>query len=393
MRFGSLFSGIGGFDLGLERAGMECVWQVERDKQCCAVLSKRWPDVKRHDDVRTFDATESVRCDLICGGFPCQDLSVAGRRAGLAGERSGLFFDFMRIVGEQSPRWVLIENVPGLLSSSGGLDMGAVVGRLGQLGYGWAYRVLDAQWFGVAQRRRRVFLVGCLRNCRRAAEVLFERESLPWDSPKRRKTGQDVAHCIAAGVGNRFGSGRCGQEDDVVGTLNAHSKRHGHAMTTQQAEESGHLVAATLNSGGNQGGFRTEPGEHLVAHTLTAEGFDSSEDGTGSGVPLVPVCFQTRIARNGRGQPKEIADALTSCEGGTHADSKPHLAGSFGVRRLTPRECERLQGFSDDWTLVNDGRKPMSDSARYRMLGNAVVPAVAEWIGKRIMACEAEQSQ
>lgn len=393
MRFGSLFSGIGGFDLGLERAGMECAWQVERDKQCCAVLSSRWPDVTRYDDVRTFDATGSVRCDLICGGFPCQDLSVAGRRAGLAGERSGLFFEFMRIVGQQSPRWVLIENVPGLLSSHGGRDMGAVVGRLGQLGYGWAYRVLDAQWFGVAQRRRRVFIVGCLRDCRRAAEVLFEREGLPWDSPTRRETGSRIAHCIARGTGSSGYRYDANGQDFVIGTLNAHSKRHRHAMTTQQAAQAGQLVVATLNSGGNQGGFRTEPGEHLVAHTLTADGFDAGEEGTGRGVPLVPVCFQPCIARNGRGQPKEIADTLTSCEGGTRADSKPHVAGSFGVRRLTPRECERLQGCPDDWTLVLDVRKPMSDSARYRMIGNAVVPAVAEWIGKRIMDCDAEQSR
>src|SRR5690606_14405977 len=126
----------------------------------------------------------------------CQDLSVAGRRSGLAGSRSGMWYVFRRILGVVRPRWVFIENVPGLLSSQSGRDMGIILRSLGNLGYGYAYRVLDAQWFGVAQRRRRVFIVGCLGGVRSAAEILFESNSLPWDSPPSRSEAEHVADCL-----------------------------------------------------------------------------------------------------------------------------------------------------------------------------------------------------
>ncbi len=134
-------------------------------------------------------------------------------------------------------------------------------------------------------------------------------------------------------------------------------------------------VAYTLDGQGNQG----------VAHTLRSEGHDASEDGTGRGVPLTPVCFQTRIGRNGRGQPSEIASALTSCEGGTHADSKPHVASMAGVRRLMPVECERLQGFPDDWTRWDVDGNEIADSPRYMAIGNAVTVNVIEWLARRIV--------
>lgn len=250
MKFISLFSGIGGFDLGLERAGMKCVAQVENDKQALAVLERHWPKVKRFDDVGTFQKKRGLSADLICGGFPCQDLSVAGKRAGLAGKRSGLFFEFMRIVGDFAPKWVLIENVPGLLSGCGcplcgvvaerlrkhhaawekklekdddpylparcecgeceigrelhqahsGRNLAIVLSSLVERGYGWAYRILDSQYFGLAQRRDRVFIVGHLGDARRAAEVLFESESLPWNPPPSRKAGEEVAPTFRNGT-------------------------------------------------------------------------------------------------------------------------------------------------------------------------------------------------
>lgn len=335
LRFGSLFTGVGGFDLGLERSGMECVWQVEIDAACNRVLDRHWPQVERHTDVREF-GRDVVRPDLICGGFPCQDLSVAGRRAGLAGDRSGLWFEFARIVGNLSPRWVLIENVPGLLSSGGGEDMRTIVKALADLGYGVGWRVLDAQWFQLAQRRRRVFIVGCLGDVRRAAEILFERESLPWDSPPRREAEQGIASTIGSCANGR---GWCDDTDRTT------------------------FIAFNHQSGGSK----------------AMMGISRNKTTALTGTQQPAVAFQTRIARNGRGQPSEVVSALTSCEGGTHADSKPHVAGAFGVRRLTPRECERLQGFPDDWTA------PESDSARYRMLGNAVAVPVAQWIAERIV--------
>ena len=155
---GSLFSGIGGFDLGLERAGWAVRWQVESNPFRRQELKRHWPQVELRNDIRT-DTDGLERVDLICGGFPCQDLSVAGNRAGLAGERSGLFFQFARVVSELKPRWVLIENVPGLLSSNGGDDIRLVLETLNGLGYTVDIDIADSQHFGVPQRRRRVFLV------------------------------------------------------------------------------------------------------------------------------------------------------------------------------------------------------------------------------------------
>lgn len=169
LRFVSLFAGVGGFDLGFEQAGMKCVGQVEIDKHCQKVLQKHWPDVPLHDDVTT--AVEWAKekglvgnVDIVCGGFPCQDVSVAGRRAGIAGARSGLFWDAIRFAREVEAHTLLLENVPGLLSSNQGRDFGVVISEMADSGYRHIeWRVLDSQFFGVPQRRRRVFIIGSSR--------------------------------------------------------------------------------------------------------------------------------------------------------------------------------------------------------------------------------------
>src|SRR5690625_1755314 len=168
---------------------MQVKWQVEIDSQARQGLAHHWPEVQRFEDVTNVGRSNLPKVDVLVGGFPCQDLSVAGRRAGLAGERSGLWWQFHRIISELAPRWVVIENVPGLLSSSSGRDLGIILGALGKLGYGWAYRVLDAQWFGVAQRRRRVFIVGHAGDRAAPATVLFEPNRRTWDPPPRREAG------------------------------------------------------------------------------------------------------------------------------------------------------------------------------------------------------------
>jgi DNA (cytosine-5)-methyltransferase 1 len=186
MGFGSLFTGIGGFDLGFQRAGLKCLWQVENNNSCKKVLASHFKcDV--YSDICNVNTKALMGPSLICGGFPCQDISVAGKRRGLAGKRSGLWWEFHRIIKSVTPTWVLIENVTGLLSSNRGRDLGTILGCLAELGYGTAYRVLDSQWFGMAQRRRRVFIVGCHGNWRGAARILFEPESLPWISPPHRQ--------------------------------------------------------------------------------------------------------------------------------------------------------------------------------------------------------------
>ena len=188
MKFVSLFSGIGCFDLAFERAGMECVSVCEIDKNAQSVLRRHFPKAELFDDVRKIGiATHGKKSiDIICGGFPCQDLSVAGKRAGLAGERSGLWFEFARIIDELEPSWVVIENVPGLLSSDKGRDFAVIIQWLAQRGYGVVWRVFDAQYFGVPQRRRRVFLVASFGNGS-SAKVLFERESGTGNTPPSRE--------------------------------------------------------------------------------------------------------------------------------------------------------------------------------------------------------------
>lgn len=459
MKLATLCTGIEGFGVGFERAGLKCVFQCEQDKHCLRILERHYPNVPRTTDVnddRTAAELVRLRPHIIAFGSPCQDLSVAGRRAGISAERSGLFFRCVELCFTCEAPIVVWENVPGVFSSNHGNDFAAVLEAftgfrpsvplrgwrdtgvcIGPL-YSVAWAVLDAQWFGVPQRRRRVFIVGCFGDRGRPYEILSLAESLPWDSPPSRKTQSSVAGTIDAGAGVRRGaginpgtitpdvaapltrgadsSGKGGaagrrQEDDfniVASSLKASGK-------FDHAGDESRLVCGTLNSGGCGGGFRTEPGEHLVAHTLRAEGHDASEDGTGRGVPLVPVAyqchgsnvgpmgtlrsgnsnetggvpfiFQTRCSRNDRGMPSEVAPALTSCEAGTHADSKPHVGGGgHRVRRLTPRECERLQGFPDDWTRYDAQGSELSDSARYRALGNAVCVNVAQWIGERIVA-------
>lgn len=175
MRFASFFAGIGGFDLGLERAGMNCVFQCEVNNYCQKVLKRHWPKVPLHGDIKSLRAADVPKADLWCGGFPCQDLSIAnqGKRRGLKGDRSGLFYKYASLVKEAKPSWVMVENVPGLLNSHQGEDFKVLLQTLDQLGYGVSWRVLDAKHFGTPQRRRRVYIVGSLGNMR-SAEVLFD---------------------------------------------------------------------------------------------------------------------------------------------------------------------------------------------------------------------------
>lgn len=354
LTFGSLFSGIGGFDLGLERAGWKCAWQVEINPHCQRVLEKHWPDAPKYGDIR--EVTELEPVDLVCGGFPCQDFSVAGRRAGLAGQRSGLFYEFARIVRVLLPQWVVIENVPGLLSSNHGQDMAVVIGSLAQLRYGVSWRVLDAQYDGVAQRRRRVFIVGHLGTPWSAsAKVLFEPESLSWDSAPNKGEGKNrIAPTISS---SGAGTSRTGNSRTEAGSLIpmiAHSltTREGQRMSAEETyiiqDTADTLTGNWHHSNGAKAGNNAGMINPVITHTLRSRGFDASEDGTGRGTPIIPAVVEEQ---------------------------------TLIVRRSTPLETTRLMGFPDDW--LDDLN--LSDSKKYEMVGNAVVPAVVEWIGKRIL--------
>ena len=221
----SLFAGVGGFDLAMERNGVNVVASVEIDKHCQNVLAKRFPNSKLFDDVTTVKGSDLIdagfipRTGIIAGGFPCQDLSVAGKRAGLAGERSGLFWEIARIVEETQSEYFLIENVPGLLSSNKGRDFGVVVGTMADLGYSVSWRVLDAQHFGVPQRRRRVFIVGRRSGDLSPAEVLFKPEGVRRNPSQSQQAGQEAA----GSVGESFGQTGFAKYSPGVTTLTATS--------------------------------------------------------------------------------------------------------------------------------------------------------------------------
>lgn len=320
MKFGSLFTGVGGFDLGLERAGMECSWQVEIDKYCNQVLDEHWKGIRRYNDVREITKENTDRPDLICGGFPCQDVSIAGKRAGFNGERSGLWFEFERIIGELRPEWVVIENVPGLFSSNKGRDFAIILKALDEFGYGLAWRILDSQNFGVAQRRRRVFIIGSL-GSGRSAEILFERESVSGNTPQIREEGEGTARTFTIRSGKEGGE-----------TLKMNEK------------------ANTING---QVGSETTAFFNGVWQPRSADG--------------VP-----RIMKGDK------SPTLDKMDGGQRQPC-------VGVRRLTPAECERLQGFPDGWSS-----DIVSDTQAYKQMGNAVTVNVIEWIGKRIVGVDNE---
>lgn len=339
MRYGSLFSGIGGFDFGFDKAGMTCYFQVENDYHCANVLDRHWWYPERHGDIRYVKELPDV--DVICGGFPCQDVSVAGRREGLAGERSSLWFEFHRILEEYRPYWVVIENVPGLLSSNEGKDFKTILLGLVELRYGVCWRVLDSQYFGVPQRRRRVFIVGSLGNGR-SAEILFESESRQGDFAPRQKKGKDLARPLGHGSGERGWRGDLDNTSYITGTLRGSG-------------------AGTSRPGGGGGDE-----EMYVFETRYARNDREAQGGKTDASPVVVHSRQDPIHEEDLSLPLE-------------ADAGHSVADRTGVRRLTPVECERLQGFPDGWT------SGQSDAQRYRQLGNAVTVNVAEWIGSRLV--------
>jgi DNA (cytosine-5)-methyltransferase 1 len=390
MKFLSLFSGVGGFDLAMERAGMQCVGQAERDKHCLKVLNHHWPDVPKYEDVRNVTTDNTPAVDVIVGGFPCQDVSVAGRRAGLAGERSGLWFEFLRILRDLTPKWVIVENVPGLLSSNQGRDFATILYGLGECGYRTSWRVLDAQYFGVPQRRRRVFLVASLRSGR-SAQVLFERESGGWNSEPRKTERQGIASVTGTLSASGSGTARTGNgnETDLIVPI---TRVYGSAENS-----------TPVNSDQSPTVFHERGFERWIAddRTPTINAHEAKEAHSlvlayrnqGFGAYSRDDMAKTLEANSGGMKQDFIAINLNASSTTDQPVRQSGLAGTLatsrvegvfnqsGVRRLTPRECERLQGFPDDWTAVDN----MPDSQRYKQMGNAIAVPVVEWIARRIM--------
>lgn len=332
MKYVSLFSGIEAASVAWEPLGIKPLAFSEIEPFPCAVLAHRYPEVPNLGDITKVDWSGfHRRIDIVVGGSPCQSFSIAGNRTGLRGE-SGLMWEYVRCVSEVMPRWLVWENVPGALSSTHGEDFRCLLHALDDLGYGLAWRVLDSRFFGVPQRRRRVYLVGHLGD-RRAAEVLFERESLRGDTAPVRQSRQDAT----------------GTNDTSAQIADTYTLR--------------------VRQGTGNGGKGALVHKDMLS-TLNAS--------------YKPVLFCRAGNHAKAGCHKDIAPTLSA-----HAAKEPPLISLTPPRHLTPLECERMQGFPDGWTAVkeSDG-KPLSDTQRYKMLGNAMTVPVMRWIGERIKAQE-----
>jgi DNA (cytosine-5)-methyltransferase 1 len=392
MNVGSTFSGVGGFDLGFERAGMSVLWQAEIDEWSRRVLRGHWPNAAIYDDVCAVNA-EAEPVDLLCGGFPCQDLSVAGKRAGFKGERSSLFFEFARIADELRPRWIVLENVAGLLSSANGRDFGILLATLGEIGFGCAWRTLDARFFGVPQRRRRVFIVGCLGDDgERAVRALgaggegdLEAGACSWQGAAAGASGgvggasgvttEPVAKCLTSS-NQRIDAET---ESFVVGPSMAVSFAQNQRGELRESD-----IAAQLTTGGGKPG-EGYPAVRIERPTVSFQLGNTKANGSNVNTEGVAYTLD-RAAGQG-----VLANALDRGQGGADDNSAQanHIVPDGpSVRRLTPTERERLMGWPDGWTAVDGDKTP--DGRRYAACGNGVVANVSEWIGRRIMAIEEE---
>ena len=297
----SLFSGIGGFDLGFERAGFKSAFQCESSPFCLDVLAHHWPKTPRWDDIKELSGEDIPLSDVWAAGFPCQDVSLArmGQRSGLQGKNSGLFYEFARLVDEARPKVVLLENVHGLLNSHRGKDFGIILSTLAQLGYCVGWRVLNSQYFGVPQSRKRIYIVGCHRDQAGPGSILFEPECSTGSDSPNRPNGKKPISPFKRVIGNPRKGGPVTQA--IAYCLYACSARH--------------------------------------------TGTDWS---------------RTYVSYPKRGE----------------------------VRRLTPRECEGVMSFPEDWTIPHSrfGDIDTVDGLRYHALGNAVTPPVPAWIAGRISA-------
>jgi DNA (cytosine-5)-methyltransferase 1 len=487
LRFVSLFAGVGGFDLGLESCGMECVAQVEWDKHASSVLERQWPNVPRWGDISTVNGADLPYADIITFGSPCQDLSVAGKRAGLDGGRSGLFYEATRIIKEMRsatnsvyPRFAVWENVPGAFTSNKGDDFGQVLDEMADIGslvIEWA--VLDAQNFGIAQRRRRIFLLAVLdptvaRNC--PDPLLPLTKGSPRDTKESRTAWQSATRSAQTGAGGSRGISNGDSEplelgdgflQPTVGTLTAGMSKGPRGTETTDSEhlvlvpgtqptpfrEGGYgeyvegefgtprssggnvgsenlivgeaiifdgaqhgdlritsgivpTLAGKMGTGGNNVPMVTEPVAYSIREDAKADTFSATETDTALCLNGLIPSVQSHHAQIFIAEPQPLSYGFNWQNGGGYGNGHDGLGITedgvgplsisqvpavatdgppLAVRRLTPLECERLQGWPDNHTLTNADGKQQADSHRYKQIGNGVASPVAAWVGKQII--------
>jgi DNA (cytosine-5)-methyltransferase 1 len=471
LRYLSLCSGIEAATVAWKPLGWTPAAFAEIDKFPSAVLAYHYPTIPNLGDITRISGKDfRGQIDLLIGGTPCQSFSVAGRRKGLADPRGDLTLVFLKILGEARPRWVIWENVPGILSIDGGRTFGTILGQMAKCGYGFAYRILNSVHWRVPQLRRRVYLVGYLGNWRPAAAVLFERQSLSGHTPAGRSQRTKSAGNAAAGPGSHGPAGDAGRLIESAAlapsicagppfSRTGNSRVECEALVTQaltcrlgsggpddNKAQAGFYVPTVQIFGGNNtsgpidvspalnahgGGSRRLDfeSEAFVAQTLKGEGFDGSEDGTGRANLLLtaPDCSpQLAFAQNSRNEVRLIGgdDRTAGCvsgregmkqktyvasvairgrDGGAAAElgldvatalrapqgggDKVHILHNLAVRRMTPLECERLQYFPDNYTLIPWRGKPAAscpDGPRYKAIGNSMTVSVIRWVGERL---------
>ena len=468
LTLGSFFDGIGGWLLAAKHAGVKPVWASEIDDFPATVSAHHFPQVTQLGDITKINVVELEPTDIICAGSPCQDLSVAGKREGLAGERSGLFVDAIKLVHglrerTGKPRYFVWENVPGAFSSNKGMDFRAVLEEISQTeipipqGGKWAksgmvewnggslaWRVLDAQYWGVPQRRKRIFLVAYFGGLT-AGEILFERESVcgnPSESEEEREkvagnagtstdcTSYGIDHAITTG-GNCTAQGKCYYEErcptmkasgvhavfDVHG-ISCYDMTHADEVMRPVTGDKSNCLNSRMGTGGNQvpvihsyciagntidrkpkNGGNGNGSQAELSYTLNT--VDRHAVAYSMGHDERAAAFQPNIADNlmasdYKSPPIPFWDVGQTCStltannagGNQRMPDKNHFNAVISkklVRRLTTTECERLQGLPDGYTDIEFNGKPAPDSRRYKALGNGMAQPCADYVIKRIV--------
>lgn len=346
MKYLSVCSGIEAATVAWRPLGWQAVAFAENDKFPSALLAHHYPDTPNLGDINDFKRWPDADVDVLVGGTPCQSFSVAGLRKGMADPRGNLTLVYLAILARYRPRRLVWENVPGVLSSNEGRDFGAIIGAMVELGYSCTWRVLDAQYFGVPQRRRRVFVVGHLGDWRRAAEVLFEPESLrrnpaPGRETRKKITDNTISRALTS-------------SQSRTGRLDPNETTYIAAVAQNQRDE--------VRLMDKVGALAADPGakqQTYIAHGIPGNWIGRKPENGGNATEF----------------PEERAPSLTSTD-------RHGVVTNMAVRRLTPLECERLQGFPDGYTDIPGA----SDSGRYKALGNSMAVPVMRWIGRRIDA-------
>ena len=411
--FGSLFAGVGGIDIGFDNAGgWECKFQVEWDKHCQETLKYHWPEVPKWGDVSDVNGAELPPVDLITFGSPCQDLSLAGKRAGMVeGSRSNLFFEATRIIkemrnatGNVSPRWAIWENVPGAFSSNNGDDFEAVLQEMVDIGgHHIEWHCMDAQFFGVPQRRRRVFVIACFDSAilsRGGQEILPVGEGRRRNSSPRKPKRENTSFALGESIETSSSSFRMRAfgdyaEDDMASALKARDYKDATDIIVEPMiidgtrvddvriyESPVQTLKARMGTGGNN-----VPMVATDEVAYTPSSFASYQEGIGT--------LRANGGDLGGGSESLIVEAYDEYNdalgGNIHQALRAGTKQSTGVltdmvvRRLTPIECERLMGWPDNHTLHRADGKQNSDTTRYKMCGNGVASPVAQWIAEHIL--------